>query len=109
MLPDGLEVFLLAHRLGRHPGLAVMSLDPVIHHFLERRCAFVFYHAERMGEFPVFDGRARLEHLLQRAKKLLGPLNILRRAVQLDPALARSCLHAQFGFQRLQISRLVVE
>ena len=41
--------------------------------------------------------------------RCLGALNCVRLALQFDPAFARGGLDAEFGFQRLQIARLVVE
>ena len=40
---------------------------------------------------------------------MFGALNRVRFAFQFDPAFARRGLDAEFGFQRLQIARLVVE
>ena len=40
---------------------------------------------------------------------MLGAFNVHRRAVEFDPAFARSRLDAQFGFERREIARLMIE
>ena len=56
-----------------------------------------------------FTGEPALQHIFQRRKKLFGAFHAVGGAVELDPAFARRGLDAEFGFQRLQIARLVVE
>ena len=100
---------LLPNGLGRDARFAVVGLDAVGDHFLERGAALVFHHIERVGKFAVFHRRTRLEQAFQRRKKLAGAFNGIGRAVELDPAFARGGLHAQLGFNGFEIARFVIE
>src|SRR5208283_1635782 len=62
-----------------------------------------------VGELTIAHRRPGLEHAFQRHKKLFGALDGVGGAFQLYPAVARGDLDTQFGFERLQVPRLVVE
>ena len=109
VLADGVEIFFLADRFGGHAGLPVMRHHAVAHQILERFGAFILHDVQRVGELAVADGSAGLHQRFERNEKVFGAFNGVGVAFEFDPAFARGGLDAQFGFERLQIARFVVE
>ncbi len=91
------------------PGLLLVRLHAVADQIFQRFRAFVLHYVQCVGELAVFHRRTGLQHIFQRRKKLFRAFDAVRRAFQFNPAVARRGLDAEFGFQRLQIARLVIE
>ena len=64
--------------------------------------------AERVGELPVADGGAGLEGILQQQEQVLGAVDGVGLAFELDPAFARGGFDAELLLERLQVARVVV-
>ena len=91
------------------PGFFFVRLHAVVDQIFQSFRAVVFHDIQCVRELAVFHRRTGFQHIFQRRKKLFRALNAVRRAFEFDPAFARRGLDAEFGFQRLQIARLVIE
>ena len=61
----------------------------------------MFHHVQRVREFAVLHRRTGLQQAFERGEKLFRAFDAVRRAVELDPALARRGLDAKFRFEQL--------
>jgi len=109
MLENGFDVALLAWCLWCDLRLLGRGLNALRIEVLQSGHAFALDDPQGVREIASTDGRAGFARGFQQLKQLLGALDALFGAFELDPTVARRSLHSQDLFDGVKVLRVVAQ